>query len=272
MKGNSDFFNYLGIRYLVEGNFEEGWKYYEFRKSKLTNLFRNINEWDGSNISDKSIVVYNEQGLGDSIQFSKYLFPLSKISKEVTFVVQKSIKNLFKRLNNINIETYETCKDKKFDYKISLGSLIKFFYKEKIDQSINLIGLDETKKIDIENQIDFSKKNIGLVWSGSFLGPNEPYRSIPLNYFEKILSLNGNFYTLQNEIWERDLNYFNSIKSINCGDYKLDELASLISKLDLVISSDTSILHLSASLNVETWGILCLYPDWRWGKFNEINP
>ena len=190
----------------------------------------------------------------------------------MTFVVQKSIKNLFKKLNNINIETYETCKDKKFDYKISIGSLIKFFYKEKIDQSINLIGLDETKKIDIENQIDFSKKNIGLVWSGSFLGPNEPYRSIPLNYFEKILSLNANFYTLQNEIWERDLNYFNSIKLINCGDYKLDELASLISKLDLVISSDTSILHLSASLNVETWGILCLYPDWRWGKFNEINP
>lgn len=272
LKGNSDFFNYLGIRYLVEGNFEEGWKYYEFRKSKLTNLFKNINEWDGGKINDRSIVVYNEQGLGDSIQFSKYLFPLSKISKEVTFVVQKSIKNLFKRLNNINIETYETCKDKKFDYKISIGSLIKFFYKEKIDQSVNLICLDETKKIDIENQIDFSKKNIGLVWSGSFLGPNEPYRSIPLNYFEKILSLNANFYTLQNEIWERDLKYFNSIKLINCGDYKLDELASLISKLDLVISSDTSILHLSASLNVETWGILCLYPDWRWGKFNEINP
>ena len=82
LKNNSDFYNFLGIRYLYEGNFDEGFKYYEFRKSKLTNFFKEINEWDGSNIKDKSIVVYNEQGLGDSIQFSKYLIPLSKISKK----------------------------------------------------------------------------------------------------------------------------------------------------------------------------------------------
>ena len=80
-------------------------------KSKLTNFFKEINEWDGSNIKDKSIVVYNEQGLGDSIQFSKYLLPLSKISKKITFVVQESIKNLFQDLNNINIKTYEDCKN-----------------------------------------------------------------------------------------------------------------------------------------------------------------
>tara|TARA_B100000963_G_scaffold179223_1_gene155773 strand:- start:282 stop:1982 length:1701 start_codon:yes stop_codon:yes gene_type:complete len=272
LKNNSDFYNFLGIRYLYEGNFDEGFKYYEFRKSKLTNFFKEINEWDGSNIKDKSIVVYNEQGLGDSIQFSKYLIPLSKISKKITFVVQESIKNLFQDLNNINIETYEGCKNQTFDFKISLGSLIKFFYEEKIIFEENLIKFNHKKKIELESKIDFSKRNIGLVWSGSFLGPNEPYRSIPLNCFEKILSLNANFYSLQNEIWDRDLNYFKSSNLIDCGDYKLDELSYLISKLDLVISCDTSILHLASSLNIETWGILCMYPDWRWGEFNKFNP
>ncbi|WP_075521870.1 glycosyltransferase family 9 protein [Candidatus Pelagibacter communis] len=272
LKNNSDFYNYLGIRYLYEGNFDEGWKYYEFRKSKLSNFFKDITEWDGTNIKDKSIVVYNEQGLGDSIQFSKYLLPLSKVSNKITFVVQENIKNLFKELKNINIKTYNECKNQTFDFKISLGSLIKFFYKEEINLEESLIEFNHKKKIELENKIDFSKKNIGLVWSGSFLGPNEPYRSIPLNNFRKILSLNANFYALQNEVWERDLEYFKSSNLIDCGNYKLDELSSLISKLDLVITCDTSLLHLASSLNIETWGILCLYPDWRWGEFNKFNP
>ena len=272
LSNNSDFYNYLGIRYLYEGNFDEGWKYYEYRKSKLTHFFQEIKEWDGNNIIDKSIVVYNEQGLGDSIQFSKYLVPLSKVAKHVTFVVQDNIKNLFKNSKKINIENYHSCKNQKFDFKISLGSLIKYFYKDKIDLEDRLIELNKTQKLDIENKIDVSKKNIGIVWSGSFLGPNEPYRSIPLNYFRKILNLDANFYALQNEVWDRDISEFQSSNLIDCGNYKLDELSSLISKLDLVITSDTSILHLAASLNVETWGILCLYPDWRWGEFNKFNP
>ncbi len=56
------------------------------------------------------------------------------------------------------------------------------------------------------------------------------------------------------------------------GKYKLDEIASIIQNLDLVITADTSLLHLSTALNKETWGMFCIYPDWRWGEFNKINP
>ena len=59
---------------------------------------------------------------------------------------------------------------------------------------------------------------------------------------------------------------------IDCGKYKLDEISSIIKNLDLVITSDTSILHLSASLKKETWAMLSLHADWRWGEFNKINP
>ncbi len=67
---------------LKKGDFDTGWKYFEFRKSKLNEEYGNINEWNGENLSDKNILVYNEQGIGDAIQFSKYLFPLSKIVKK----------------------------------------------------------------------------------------------------------------------------------------------------------------------------------------------
>ena len=143
---------------------------------------------------------------------------------------------------------------------------------KKINNEENLININQNENLELKKKIDFSKNNIGLVWSGSFLGPNEPYRSIPLHYFKKILNLDANFYALQNEIWQRDIKEFQSSNLINYGNYKLDQLASFISELDLVITSDTSLLHLAASLKVETWGILCLYPDWRWGEFYKFNP
>ena len=105
-----------------------------------------------------------------------------------------------------------------------------------------------------------------------FLGPNEPFRSIPLKSLDKILSLDINFYSLQNEIWERDQDYFEKTNIYKFGECNLEEIASIIENLDLVISTDTSILHLSCSLNKETWGIFNIYPDWRWGEFNKINP
>ena len=191
--------------------FEEGWKYYEYRNSKLVDFFKETKEWNGEKIDNHSIVVFNEQGLGDSIQFSKYLIPLTKIANKVSFVVQDNISNLLKKdINNLSIETIETSKDKKYDFKIALGSLIKFFYKEKFKTNENLIQSDKDKDTKWKSKISNSKLNVGLAWSGSFNGPNEPYRSIPLNSLKKILSLNANFYCLQNEIWDRDFDYFKS--------------------------------------------------------------
>ena len=272
-KDNPELYNYLGLRSLYEGNFNDGWKYYEYRYSKRNDFFPEIKEWTGEKIDKNSIVVFNEQGLGDAIQFSKYLVPLTKICEKVTFVVQKNIKNLFKdEIKNLSIETLDKIKNNDFDFKISLGSLIKFFYKEEIQIKNTLIQSNKQLDLKWKNQIKNSNLNIGIAWSGSFNGPNEPYRSVPLKMFEKLFKLKINFYSLQNEIWDRDLEYLKSLNLNNCGKYKLDEVASIIKNLDLILTVDTSLLHLSASLNKETWGIFSLYPDWRWGKFNDINP
>ncbi len=273
IKKNQDFFNFLGMRYLFEGNFELGWKYYEYRPSKIKNFLVEGKEWQGEDLSSKVIAVYNEQGLGDTIQFSKYIIPLLKISKKVIFVVPKKIQDIFKSdINNLEIENNETILNKKFDYKIALGSLLKYFYKNNISNNENLIRVDKNSIEKWKKEFDTTKMNIGIAWSGSFNGPNEPFRSIPLKSLEKIFSLDINFYNLQSEIWDRDLDYFKSSKIIDFSKYDLKEISSIIPNLDLVISSDTSLLHLSASLNHKTWGILNLSPDWRWGEYYKINP
>lgn len=273
MKKDPEFYNFIGLRLLYEGNFKDGWKFHDNRYSKKVDFFKNIKEWTGEKIENKNIVVFNEQGLGDSIQFSKYIISLCKIAKKVTFAVQENVKDLFKEeLQNLTIETTESCKNKEFDLKISLGSLIKFFFEEKFKKNENLIQSNKDLDLKWKNNISLDRLNVGIAWSGSFNGPNEPYRSIPLEKLRRLFSLDVNFYCLQKEIWVRDLDYFKSLNLINCGKYRLNEIASIIQNLDLIISCDTSLLHLSASLNKETWGILSLHPDWRWGEFNKINP
>jgi len=266
-----DYYNFLGMRYLYDGDFENGWKYYEFRLTKLKNFLNHINEWKGENIKKKNIVVYNEQGLGDCIQFSKFLFPLLKYDCNITFLVPKNLIEIFnKDLPNLkisSIETFDTVENEKFDYKISLGSLIKFFYKNKLEDNY----LIRKTKNSSTFKVNKNKLNVGIAWSGSFNGTGEPFRSIPLKSLKKIFSLDVNYYSLQSEIWKRDVNEYNSLNMTNLGNYTLSELSNIIQSLDLVISSDTSILHLSASLNKETWGLLSLHPDWRWGAFNEIH-
>ena len=196
-----------------------------------------------------------------------------EISKSVSFVVSNSIYSLFNsNIKNFNLLTKETLESEVYDFKITLGSLIKFFYKKKYDNKNILIKKNITQISEWNNKIDSSKPNVGLVWSGSFHGPNQPLRSLPLDNLDKVLSLDINFYCLQNEVWDRDKEFFKKSKIRDFGKYNLEEIASIIENLDLTISVDTSLLHLSCSLNKETWGIFNIYPDWRWGEFNKINP
>ena len=258
---------------IKRGDFKEGWNYFEYRKSKLNEQYSNIAEWTGEILTNKKILVYNEQGIGDAIQFSKYLFALSKICEQIDFVLDDKLHPLFKRkFENINIIKKLEILDNKYEFKISLGSLIKFFYNESGLNKNNLLNVDKLKIDEWKNKIDFSKLNVGVIWSGFFLGPNEPHRSIPLEKFNKILSLDANFYALQKEVWERDSLILKNSNIINYGNLNLEEISAIISNLDLIISIDTSLLHMSYTLNKETWGLLSINSDYRWGKLYELYP
>ena len=119
-KNNPYFYNFYSLRLLSDDDFDLGWKYYEYRNEKKINYLKKIKEWTGEEIKSKNIVVFSEQGLGDCIQFSKYLIPLTKIANHVTFVVQSKLNNLFKKkIKNLSIDIIENCKNKKFDFKIT---------------------------------------------------------------------------------------------------------------------------------------------------------
>ena len=263
-----------GFMHLIDGEFEKGWELYEYRASiKKNSSIRNIKLWKGEDLKDSNILVTCEQGLGDVLQFSKFLFNLSPMCKRIDFwLYDKLIPIYQKKVNNIKICEKKEILLNNYDYTISLGSLNKYFYKTKNSKSSDLINFNKDKKDKWNNILNNKKKKIGLVWSGNFFGPKEPSRSIELKNFQKLFELDVNFYSFQNEIWDRDKEFFKNSNIIDFSEKNFSEIIAIIQNLDLVISTDTFFLHLSCICNKETWGLISLNADWRWYEYYKYNP
>ena len=263
-----------GIMHLINGEFEKGWALYEYRNLiEKDIIFQNIKIWKGENLKDSSLLVTCEQGLGDVLQFSKFLINLSSICKKIDFVLYDKLIPIYKKeIKNIKICSKKEIIENNYDYKISLGSLNKYFYKTQNSKSSDLINFDKNNENKWRSILENKKKKIGLVWSGNFFGPKEPSRSVKLEKFKKLLKLDFNFYSFQNEIWDRDKEFF---KNSNIKDYSeknFSDIIAIIQNLDLVISTDTFFLHLSCICNKETWGLIPLNADWRWYEYYKYNP
>ena len=110
------------------------------------------------------------------------------------------------------------------------------------------------------------KLNIGIAWSGNKKYLKDEYRSIPFKYFDNILNIeNINFYKLSKGSNENESTKLKTYKNIfDHGETNFLDLCSLLKKLDLVISSDTSIIHLAGILEIKSILLLSFNSDWRW--------
>ena len=255
---------------LKQGNFKEGWKLYDRSLQIKNNYYSKIPFWKGEDLKKKKILVYEDQGIGDSIQFSKFLFYLNKICTDIRIEVRESVVELFQK-NILNLKTNKkgSNSNSNCDYKVSFASLNNFFYENKNKQEKKLFKIEQGTILKWAKKITSKKLKVGLTWSGSVHGVNEPFRSIELNKLKKILSLDCEFFCLQKDIWERDKKYFKDSKINYLGDNNFLEIAAIIENLDLVISTDTSTLHLSSTLEKLTWGLISFNPEWRWWMYNK---
>ena len=255
---------------LKQGNFKEGWKLYDRSLQIKDNYYSNIPFWKGEDLKKKKILVYEDQGIGDSIQFSKLLFSLSKICNDIRIEVRNSALSLFQK-NVLNLKAFKKGSNlnSDCDYKISFVSLNTFFYENKNKKEEVFFKIDKEIISKCRNKFNSKNLKVGLTWSGNTYGVNQPFRSIELKKLDKILSLDCEFICLQNDIWDSDQNYLNNSKINNLGNNNFLEIAAIIKNLDLVISVDTSILHLSSSLDKLTWGLFSFDQEWRWWSYNK---
>ena len=265
---NSNLWN-LSLCYLKLGNLDKGFKLYEYRWLKKSykpiKKFENIKTpLNTDEIINKNVLISDEQGLGDTIQFSRFVIELLKFTKKITFVVNPKLVKLLSNLDkNINVIEYKDLKIDNFNYHISLCSL-PLFLKIKDINDINYYPLNFKNK----NKINFQKNdiNIGLSWSGNPNLPLDEHRSISFKNFKEIFNIKKiNFFKLSQNVRNQDfLDYHSSPNLFDFGDKSLIEISEFMKELDLVISVDTSIIHLAGLLNIKSILLLHYNSNWRW--------
>jgi len=245
--------------------FEKRWDISGAGKKKFTNIksVRSINE-----IYNKKILIWDEQGLGDTIQFSRFVLDLLKYTKNITLVVNKKLKKLLSFLSSdILVEDYDSLKNHDyFDFQLPICSIPALLgIKKKSDIVYKKLEIKE-QNFNINDSI-FSKDklNIGFAISGNTHYRFDKFRSINFKDFENFLTINKiKFFKLNTNIKQQDLLRFYSYKIHDLGDKDFYELIFYLKKLDLVVSVDTSIIHLCGTLNIPSILLLSFNSDWRW--------
>ena len=260
---------------LLHGEFEEGWKLYEWRRQnedfKKNYKFYDSPLWLGKeSLHNKTLLVESEQGLGDIIQFCRYIPMLLKLNARVILETPKTLTSIIKTItgNFLVLEKGQALTN--FDYHIPIMSL-PFAFKttiHNIPTSVPYLFSDKTKKEYWNKKLGKkTQPRIGLVWSGSASHKNDKNRTIPLKDLEPIVKLPFEFHSLQKEIREYDQTTLFEFKQIHQHQNELNDFAdtaALIEEMDLIISVDTSVAHLAGALGKDIYILLAYHPDYRW--------
>ncbi|MCH8033226.1 MAG: tetratricopeptide repeat protein [Bacteroidetes bacterium] len=259
---------------LLSGNYEDGWKEYEWRKERKDFIKPKLSKPELSlkDLTDKRILIYAEQGLGDTIQFVRYLKLLKEKNCYIIFLCEIRIICLFKDLPWIDeIIIYDEFDESKvnYDYQIALLSLPYYFQTNKysIPAFKNYLTTDAELNCKWYEKIrDNEHLKVGLIWAGNPKNTRDKLRSIPFQKFLQLFSISGvDYYSLQVGPAAEQLKDFQyPINNLERFVRNFDDSAAAINNLDLVISVDTSIGHLTGALGKPVWNLIGYLPDWRW--------
>ncbi len=275
----------LATMYLSLEDFENGWKEYEWRFKKEEMIPHIIKHKDifskpmftgVEDIKGKTLLLHSEQGFGDSIQFIRFL-PIMKEKFDCKIAVKcrEGLKELFASVKEIDVLVDRNEATPEFDYQLSIMSM-PFVLKMK---SLNdlpkanpyLIPTEDSDFDDIK--AEKGKINIGICWSASITGESYDGKVFDLKFLESIIkNPKINVYSLQVGDGKEDIakyGYENDIIDLTDKLTNFAKTASMMNKLDLVISSDTSVAHLAGAINKQVWIPLQKIPDWRWGNKGE---
>lgn len=275
----------LGMNQLFIGDFSNGWKNYESRwESKYFKKYKSKYFEPPlivGDFKDKTVLVYSEQGYGDSIQFIRYVSLLKKQSPaKIIVATHKPLVKLFSKIKEIDEiicgqegQNWENVP--RHDYRIPVMSF-PFVFKTEFDTipNENYLFVDEKDSEHWRSLMNSSNKpKIGICWGGdpktnldTHIILENKKRNVRLNQLKEII-LNEKFdvYSLQKEDRENELVQFPNINNLmpHVKDYY--DTACIISNLDLVIVVDTSVAHLAAGMGKNTWMLSRFRECWRWG-------
>jgi len=260
---------------LMSGDYEKGWPLYEHRWSStgFTSRPRNFSAplWLGKDtIKGKTILLHSEQGLGDSLQFCRYVPLVENLGCHIILEVEKPLMNIMRSLSN-SIEIIE--KDTAlphFDYHCPLMSLPLAFKTtlKTIPHETPYLRVNKDRVAWWRTKLGPKKRpRIGLVWRGNPNHPNDQKRSIQLHDIIHKLPNGLDWISLHKDIFDDEEKLINASKKIIHFGETIDDFAdigALCEALDAILCVDTSIAHLGGALGLPVHVLLPYVPDFRW--------
>ena len=276
---------------LTLGDLERGFADYEarWRTAAITPYRFQQPRWDGSDPSGKTILLMNEQGLGDTIHFVRYATLLAKRGAKTIVACPPVLRAVIETVQGVD----GVVDDKavgggtvtggdvpQFDFYAPLSSLPGLFKTTlaTIPARVPYISADPQRVERWRERLagDAGNFKVGIVWAGTAAHVNDRSRSAPLAAFAPLAGIEGvTFYSLQKGPPAAQIaSPPAGMKVVALGDELRDfaDTAALLEVLDLLISVDTSVVHIAGALARPVWTLLAAGPDWRWMLDREDSP
>ena len=265
----------LGLALLAHGEFEEGWREYEWRH-KAPELARHARtwpgaRWDGESPEGRTLLVTTEQGIGDTLQFIRFARPLAARGARVIVSAQAPLVRLLASAPGVHAVCGPDDVPPTYDAHVPLIALAGALgvTMATIPATVPYLTADPAQRADVAAALaaHAGGRKIGVAWTGNKLHANDRRRSMELATLAPLFTLPDiMWFTLQqedNEIEAALVPASRALRRVTVPN-NFDATAALVAELDLVITVDTAIAHLAGALARPVWILLPFAPDWRW--------
>ncbi|HEX5211061.1 MAG TPA: tetratricopeptide repeat protein [Pseudolabrys sp.] len=267
---------------LTLGDLKRGFAEYEWRwqRTGMRDTRRSYGKplWLGEYpVARKTILLTAEQGLGDTIQFARYVPLLAQSGARVVLQVPPELKPLLQNLDGVAACHAPGEPLPAYDVHCPLGSLPLALKTEPdtIPADIPYLRADESRLAKWRARIEaLPGKRVALAWAGNANHANDRNRSIELKLLEPLFGVAGiSFLSIQRELRGDDAailaRHANDVTHLGGELADMADTAALLALADLTISVDTSVVHLAGALGRPVWVLLPFAPDWRWAPSND---
>ena len=266
----------LALTFLLSGDFERGWPAYESRWRMYPPTYQIVGtQWRGERFEGRTLLLHAEQGIGDTIQFIRYVPQVVARGGRVILVCRDNLVPLLANVPGISHVASTVADLPPFDLHIPLLSLPLIFATriDSIPAKKSYIQPDDELTRTWANRLadGGGKLRIGLAWAGSPTHIDNLARSLSIERLTPILLLpDTKFESLQKGPAATEHSPFVTDHAADLRNFA--DTAALIANLDLVISVDTAVAHLAAAMGKPTWVMLPFAPDWRWMLGRDDSP
>ena len=277
---------HCGFALLTAGYLRQGWPLYEFRwcsSAKLAAIRPRFGrpEWSGQDLHGKTLLLWGEQGVGDTVQFVRFVSLLKERGANVVLQVPRVLRDFagdFRDVDRVIVSPGEL--ESGFDYYIPTMSVPRVLATDldSIPASVPYLTVESHRRRAWREKLGFDENwlKVGLAWAGNPDHERDRYRTMPLSSLDPLFSVEGvRYFSLQKERRPCDVARvppgveFVDLAS-ELGDFR--DTAAAIDALDLVICVDTAVAHIAGALAKPVWLMLPAAGDFRWLRDRTDSP